>query len=125
MNIYIKLIVILAVIITDINFAMSQEDGGWGQMNERNSKEYWKKRHEEEKAHKKAVKEHWKNVGKETEVGSQKKVYKRMKKTQKTSNRINNKKNRNPFMRKNKRLDRDPLYKRILYKLRKNKKKDS
>lgn len=125
MKIYFTSILILLVIIINPNNVNAQEDGGWGQLNERNSKEYWKKRHKEEKAHKKAVKEHWKNVGSETEVGSQKKVYKRMKSTKKTSNRINNKKNRNPFMRKNKRLDRDPLYKRILYKLRKNKKKES
>ena len=94
-------------------------------MTESQKKEYWRKREKEEKAHKKAVKEHWKNVGNETEIGSQQKVYKRMMKTKKTSNRINNKKNRNPFMRKNKRLDRDPLYKRILYKLKKNKKKET
>lgn len=125
MKIKFKLIVIILALVANINISFAQEDGGWGQLNERNSKDYWKKRHDEEKAHKKAVKEHWKNVGNETEVGSQQKVYKRMKKTKRISNRINNKKNRNPFMRKNKRLDRDPLYKRILYKLRKNKNKET
>ncbi|OFX28514.1 MAG: hypothetical protein A2033_01770 [Bacteroidetes bacterium GWA2_31_9] len=125
MKIYINIIAVLSVIIISSSNLSAQEDGGWGQLNERNSKEYWKKRHKEEKEHKKAVKEHWKNVGNETEIGSQQKVYKRMMKTKKTSNRINNKKNRNPFMRKNKRLDRDPLYKRILYKLKKNKKKET
>lgn len=125
MKIYINIISVLSVFIILSGNLSAQGDGGWGQLNERNSKEYWKKRHKEEKEHKKAVKKHWKNVGNETEIGSQQKVYKRMKKTKKTSNRINNKKNRNPFMRKNKRLDRDPLYKRILYKLKKNKKKET
>ena len=125
MKINFKIITLLTSIVVNINVVFAQEDGGWGQLNERNSKEYWKKRHDEEKAHKKEVKEHWKRVGNETEIGSQQKVYKRMKNTKRVSNRINNKKNRHLFMRKNKRLDRDPLYKRILYKLRKNKKKDS
>jgi len=88
-------------------------------MTESQKKEYWRKREKEEKAHKKAVKEHWKKVGSEKEVGSDKTVYKRMLKTQKTSKRINNKKNRNRFMRKNKSVNKDPLFKRIIYKFKK------
>lgn len=92
-------------------------------MSDRQVKEYWKKKKKEEKAHKKKVKEYQKKNNNTTEYVSGQNVYKRMKRTKFDSNRLNNKKHRNPFMKKNKRLDRDPLYKRLLYKLRKNKDK--
>lgn len=116
MKIHVIIIFLFFFVAPLISFSQA---GDWSKMTEKQKKEYWKKREQEEKAHKKAVKEHWKKIGAENEVGTGTTVYKRMQKTKKTSKRINNKKNRNKWMRKNKSVNKDPLYKRIMYKFKK------
>jgi hypothetical protein len=120
----IQRLVVVIFLLFNCEYTFSQNDGGFSKLAERQDKSYWKKKKAEEKAHKKMVREHWKKIGDEKYVGSGQKVYKHMNKTKKTSTRLNNKKHRNPLMRKNKRVNRDPFFKRMLYKLSNKKKKE-
>ena len=115
-----RLIIVFLLLISPI-FSFSQE-GDWSKMTESQKREMWRKREKEEKAHKKAVKEHWKKVGKETEVSTGKSVYKRMQKTQKTSGRLADHKHRTPWMRKNKKVNKDTFFTRTIAKFTKKKK---
>ena len=114
-----RLIIVIILLISPF-FSFSQE-GDWSKMTESQKREMFRKREKDEKAHKKAVKEHWKKVGKETEVSTGKSVYKRMQKTQKTSKRLANHKHRTPWMRKNKKVSKDTFFTKMVAKFSKKK----
>jgi hypothetical protein len=118
-----KIIVFITFLFLISPFVAYSQAGDWSKMTEKQKREMWKKREKEEKAHKKAVKEHWKKVGQEKEVGSDKTVYDRMKKTQKTSKRLANHKHRTPWMRKNKKVGKETFIEKMISKMNKKKKK--